>query len=180
MQLPYRWNLRRLNPGFTLDIGCGAGRNLVNLGGRGVGIDHNPYFVEIAKSRGLSAFTVDEFRDSSFNVADSFDSILLAHVAEHMTEQEATALLRDYLYLLKPEGQAILITPQEFGYRSDPTHVQFLDFEALVRIASNAGLIPLREFCFPFPRLFGRVFKYNEFVSVSKKPSRDSTTSKMA
>src|SRR5215468_2590796 len=64
VQAPYRWNLRRLSPGFTLDIGCGIGRNLLHLAGDGVGIDHNAHSVEIARSRGLAAFTPGEFQAS--------------------------------------------------------------------------------------------------------------------
>ncbi len=48
VQAPYRWNIRRLDLGFTLDVGCGIGRNLVHLGGQGVGIDHNPDSIEAA------------------------------------------------------------------------------------------------------------------------------------
>jgi 2-polyprenyl-3-methyl-5-hydroxy-6-metoxy-1,4-benzoquinol methylase len=170
LQAPYRWNLRRLKPGFTLDIGCGLGRNLINLNGHGIGIDHNPHSVEIARTYGLQAFLPEEFQQSSFNQLKSFDSLLLSHVAEHMTAPEAVRLLTDYLPLLKPQGQVILITPQESGYRSDPTHVQFMDFAILRDIIREAGLSPVGEFSFPFPRLFGRWFTYNEFISVSKKP----------
>ena len=53
VQAPYRWNLRRLELGFTLDVGCGIGRNLLHFEGRGVGIDHNPASVDVARSRGL-------------------------------------------------------------------------------------------------------------------------------
>ena len=169
VQAPYRWNLRRLNPGFTLDIGCGLGRNLAHLNGEGVGVDHNARSVEIAKSRGLRAFVTDEFQKSPFNSPGRFDSLLLAHVAEHMTESEVTALLKTYIHLVKPGGQVIIITPQESGYQSDPTHVQFMDFECLRRVVQESGLVPVKEYSFPFPRAFGRLFKYNEFVSVSKK-----------
>jgi 2-polyprenyl-3-methyl-5-hydroxy-6-metoxy-1,4-benzoquinol methylase len=169
-QAPYRWNLRRLNPGFALDIGCGLGRNLVNLNGNGVGIDHNKRSVEIARSRGLQAFTPDDFQKSPFNSPGRFDSLLLSHVAEHMTEPEVVDLMKAHLHLVKPGGQVIVITPQESGYRSDPTHVQFLDFESLRSIVQRAGLVHMKEFSFPFPRAFGRLFKYNEFVCVSKKP----------
>jgi SAM-dependent methyltransferase len=169
-QAPYRWNLRRLKMGFTLDIGCGIGRNLINLDGNGIGIDHNPKSVEIAKPRGLQAFTADEFNKSPFNAPGRFDSILLSHVAEHMTEREAIALLKSYLHLAKPGGRAIIITPQEMGYRSDPTHVQFMDFQSLERIVSESGLALVKQYSFPFPRLFGRLFKHNEFISVSRKP----------
>ena len=64
----------------------------------------------------------------------------------------------------------IFITPQERGYRSDPTHVRFLDFEDLREAAGETGLALVRESSFPFPRFAGRWFAYNEFVSVSVKP----------
>ena len=169
VQAPYRWHLRHLNLGFALDIGCGLGRNLVNLNGHGVGIDHNSDLIEIARSRGLNAFDPKEFRESPFNAPNRFDSILLAHVVEHMTEREAAKLLDDYLHVLKPRGRVILITPQESGYRSDPTHVQFMDFEALRRIACAARLVHVKEYTFPLPRFSGHFFRHNEFVSVSKK-----------
>lgn len=169
VQAPYRWHLRGLNPGFTLDLGCGLGRNLINLRGNGVGIDHNPHSVEIARSRGLRAFTPPEFQESLFNKAHRFDSILLSHVAEHLMEREVVELMASHIPLLKPSGQVIVICPQDYGYRSDPTHVQFLDFTKLRAIACQAGLIPVREYSFPLPHVFGHLFKYNEFVSISKK-----------
>jgi SAM-dependent methyltransferase len=82
VQLPYRWNVRRLKLGFTLDIGCGLGRNLLHLRGNGVGIDHNPASVEVARSRGLKAFLPDEFSRTDFNYENTFDSILVAHVID--------------------------------------------------------------------------------------------------
>jgi len=169
VQAPYRWNLRRLRLGFTLDVGCGIGRNLINLEGHGVGIDHNRDFVEIARTRGLQAFTPEAFRASPFNAPERFESILLAHVVEHMTEDEATRLLSGYLPCLKRHGRVVLITPQEAGYRSDPTHVQFMNFDALRRMAGAAGLTPVREYSFPFARPAGRYFRHNEFVSISRK-----------
>jgi len=169
VQAPYRWNLRRLNPGFTIDIGCGLGRNLLHLNGNGIGIDHNQHAVTIARSRGLQAFTTEDFKESEFNRVELFDSILLSHVAEHLTEREVVELLKAYLPLLRPNGQVIIICPQDYGYRSDPTHIQFLDFGSLRIIARQAGLMPVKEYSFPFPRVFGHLFKYNEFVTVSRK-----------
>ncbi|MEK6303878.1 MAG: class I SAM-dependent methyltransferase [Acidobacteriota bacterium] len=170
VQAPYRWNLRRLELGFTLDIGCGLGRNLKHLGGRGVGIDHNRASIEFARARGLDAYVPDEFELTKFNRPGSFDSLLLAHVVEHMTEQDAVGLLQRYERLLKPNGRVVLITPQQRGFDSDPTHVHFTDFEALRRIAKRCGLATLKQYSFPLPLVFGRVFKYNEFVSISVKP----------
>ncbi len=53
VQAPYRWNLRRLKLGNVLDVGCGIGRNLMHLDPGSVGIDHNPYSIEVARQRGL-------------------------------------------------------------------------------------------------------------------------------
>jgi SAM-dependent methyltransferase len=169
VQAPYRWNLQKLNPGYTLDIGCGIGRNLMYLHGRGIGIDHNLQSVEIANSRGLTAFTPETFTGSGFDVPDSFDTILLAHVAEHMTEEQGVKLLEEYIHFLKPTGRLIVITPQEAGYRSDDTHVEFIDFAKIRNIAGKLNLSVTREYSFPFPRLAGNIFTYNEFVSISTK-----------
>jgi 2-polyprenyl-3-methyl-5-hydroxy-6-metoxy-1,4-benzoquinol methylase len=170
VQAPFRWNLVRLDPGFTLDIGCGIGRNLAHLSGRGVGVDTNAHCVDAAKARGLTAFTPEEFRRSEeFNRPGRFDSVLFAHVAEHMTEAEAFALLQEYENLIRTDGRLILIAPQEAGFRSDATHVEFMDFERLSRISDRLGFQPERAFSFPFPRPLGRLFTYNEFVVVSRK-----------
>ncbi len=169
VQAPYRWNLRRLKPGFTLDIGCGIGRNLINLQGKGVGIDHNLNSVQIARQRGLISFTPEEFQNSEFNRPQQFDSILLAHVAEHMSQNEVIELLQEYIHLLKSKGKLIVITPQEVGYRSDPTHVELMNFSKLRNIARQLGFTILKEYSFPFPRILGHLFIYNEFVSVSYK-----------
>jgi hypothetical protein len=44
-----------------------------------------------------------------------------------------------------------------------------MSFAGVRRIATQAGLPPVRESSFPFPRRFGRRFKSNEFISVSQK-----------
>lgn len=168
VQAPYRWNLRRLNPGFVLDIGCGIGRNLMHLNGRGIGIDHNEESVRFARELGLNAFTPEEFEKTD-HFHCRFDSLLLAHVAEHMTKQEVLQLLERYIHLVKPGGKLIMITPQEAGYKTDHTHVEFMDFDKLRDINKHLGLTILHEFSFPFPRIAGRFFIYNEFVTVSRK-----------
>jgi len=170
VQAPYRWNLRRLRPGFTLEVGCGIGRNLEHLDGNAVGLDLNPFSVAEARRAGLGAFTPAEFRASSWCRPGVFDSLLLSHVAEHMRREELLALLRQHLVYVRPGGLLILVTPQEVGFRSDPSHVEFLDLAALRSVAETLGLEPVRDYSFPFPRFFGRLFVYNEFVSVSRRP----------
>jgi 2-polyprenyl-3-methyl-5-hydroxy-6-metoxy-1,4-benzoquinol methylase len=170
VQAPFRWNLRRLEPGATLEVGCGIGRNLRHLGPGSVGVDTNPYCVHAAREAGCTAFTPDEFRASTHFRLASVDTLLLAHVVEHMTEAEAAALVREYAPLVRPNGRLILIAPQEAGFRSDTTHVELMDFGRLKAIAARAGFTPERTYSFPFPRVAGRWFTYNEFVLLSRKP----------
>lgn len=169
MQAPYRWNLRRRNLGRVLDIGCGIGRNLEHLDGNGIGVDHNAASVDIARSRGLAAFTVADFHASEHARVAAFDSLLLAHVIEHVSEQQAVVIVREYLDYLRPGGQVVLICPQEKGYPTDPTHVRFCGFPELRQLAELLELRVSKQYSFPFPRLAGKVFAYNEFVVVARK-----------
>ena len=169
VQRPYRWNVRRLNLGRVLDVGCGIGRNLSHLDGNAVGIDHNATSVQTARDRGLTAFTPAEFRGSRFDVEGGFDALLLAHVVEHVSYDVGLQLLREYLPLLRPGGRVVLICPQERGWATDATHVRFVDFDDLARLIRDAGLRQERHYSFPFPRLAGRFFPYNEFVAIAGK-----------
>ena len=172
VQAPYRWNLRRHDLGRTLDVGCGIGRNLATLGAGSVGVDHNAASVQIARSRGLDALTVEEWERSDLRRAEAFDGLLLAHVVEHMTVEDARALLRDYLPYLRPGGRVLMICPQERGYASDETHVRFTDGDALAALAQDVGLVADGWSSFPFPRWAGRAFTYNEFCATAIKPPR--------
>jgi SAM-dependent methyltransferase len=170
VQAPYRRNIRRLEPGFVLDVGCGLGRNLRHLDGHGVGVDHNADAVEACRARGLAVFTPDEFRASEHARPEQFDSLLLAHVVEHLTEEDGHALVAEYLPYVQRTGRVILICPQRAGFRSDDTHVTYYDRAGLVRFAEESGLEPEAPRSFPFPTVAGLVFPYNETVVVARRP----------
>jgi 2-polyprenyl-3-methyl-5-hydroxy-6-metoxy-1,4-benzoquinol methylase len=155
-----------MRPGFVLDIGCGIGRNLGHLNGHGVGVDHNPTSVAACVSAGLTAFSPGDFEQSRYAASDTFDTVLLAHVIEHMTESEAHDLVSTYVAYLRPGGRVILITPQERGQASDSTHVRFIDHTAVHGLAGQLGLDVVALRSFPLPRVAGRVFTYNETVAV--------------
>lgn len=164
VQRPYRRNLQRMSLGACLDVGCGVGRNLVALGDGSVGVDHNATAVALCRSRGLTAFTPEEFH--RVGRLGSFDSLLVAHVLEHLDVDAADALLADYLPYLRAGGRIVVLTPQEVGQRSDLTHVRFVDHEAVRAHAARHGLTVWTTASFPFPRWAGRIFVYNEFVTV--------------
>lgn len=169
VQAPYRWNLRRLHPGYTLDVGCGIGRNLAHLRGNGVGVDHNAASVAEARARGLTAYTPEEFAATPEARAGGFDSLLVAHVLEHLDAHTGRELLATYLPAVREGGRVIVITPQEAGFRSDATHVRFVDPAAIELLLAEQGWRVVGRQSFPFPRIVGRLFAYNEFVVVGER-----------
>ena len=165
-QRPYRWNLRHLHPGFTLDVGCGIGRNLGHLDGNGVGVDHNAECVALCRSSGFAAYSPEEFVASDAAQQGGFDSLLLAHVVEHLGADETDQLVSRYLPYVRPGGRVIVITPQERGQASDVTHVRFVDESQVREMAQRLGLSVDSVRSFPLPRVAGRFFTYNETVAV--------------
>lgn len=170
VQAPYQWNLRRLALGRALDIGCGIGRNWRSLGAGSVGIDHNEHSVAYCIEQGFEAYTPDDFLKKFSPQSASFDSLLIAHVFEHLTAEQDLGILKQYLPYLRAGGRIVIITPQEAGYASDASHVEFMPFEKVGEIVNKAGLKVEKCYSFPFPRLVGKLFKYNEFVFVASKP----------
>jgi 2-polyprenyl-3-methyl-5-hydroxy-6-metoxy-1,4-benzoquinol methylase len=170
VQAPYRWNVRRLfGDREVLDVGCGIGRNLGHLAPHGVGVDHNEHSVRICREHGLTAFTVEEFGRSEYARPGRFGGLLAAHLVEHMPRPDAVKILAGYLEHLAPGGRVVLICPQERGYASDSTHVEFTDLDGLADVATQLGLSVDRRMSFPLPRFAGKLFVYNEFVLVATK-----------
>ena len=170
VQRPYRWNLHRQGLGRTLDVGCGIGRNLGNLGGDSVGVDHNAESIAECRARGFEAYTSEEWAASpDVAVPESFEGLLFAHVIEHVEPEHWEGLVSTYLPFLAPGGTVMFICPQEKGYATDSTHVHFTDGDDLADLARRVGLTVEKNFSFPFPRFAGRVFPYNEFCVVARK-----------
>ena len=169
-QAPYRWNLRRLGLGYVLDVGCGIGRNLGHLDGNGVGVDLSPTSIAEARGRGFTAYTAEEFPTCPDAQPERYDSLLFAHVLEHMAHAEASDLVGQHLPYLRRGGTVVIIVPQEAGFASDPTHVEFVDREAIKDIEDTHGLNSVRLYSFPFPPAVGKTFLHNETIGISRKP----------
>jgi SAM-dependent methyltransferase len=169
VQRPYRRHIQRLDLGFMLDVGCGFGRNLIHHRGHGIGIDINVARLARCHAAGLIAYTPEEFAATPYGTGAAFDTLLFSHVLEHMREADARALVAKYIPRLRSGGRAVFITPQEAGFRSDPTHVEFVDIAKLEDFARTAGLTPEKNYSFPLARAVGRWFRYNEFVVIARK-----------
>ncbi len=168
VQAPYRCKLRTMvGDRAVLDVGCGIGRNLANLAAGSVGVDHNAHSVRHCRELGLTAFTPDEFHASPHAAPGSFDAMLAAHLVEHLDRDTALTVLGEYLPFLRPGAVVVVITPQERGYASDATHVRFCGFDEVAELCTTLGLRVRSRESFPFPRLAGKVFRYNEFVTVA-------------
>jgi 2-polyprenyl-3-methyl-5-hydroxy-6-metoxy-1,4-benzoquinol methylase len=167
---PYRRKVRRLAKGRVLDIGCGIGRCLDFVRPRGVGVDPNASAVVACREKGHRAYRPEEFGVvyGSREPDRQFDSLLCAHVLEHLDETTGVELIRTYLPHLAPGGRVILITPQERGQRSDTTHVRFMDDDALTRLADRCGLVIDKMSSFPLSRSSGKWFIYNETITVAR------------
>lgn len=164
---PYRWNVRRLCRGRVLDVGCGIGRNLSFLGDpKNVGVDHNVDALGIAKLSGHTVFTPGEFESLDALTRGDFDTLLLSHVLEHLSVDDARGMLTSYIKFLRSGGRVVLICPQERGYASDSTHVTYFDEDSLTTLAAQHSHQGSHYFSFPFPRRFGNAYIYNEHIFV--------------
>lgn len=168
VQRPYRANLQKVCEGEVLEIGCGIGRNLRNLQGRILGVDPDTASIALAKAAGLNAMTIDEFEEMQRTAPRTFGTLLFSHVLEHVTDEENDALFAQYLPYLAPRGRVVIECPQEVGYRSDATHVAWMDFPAIARRLQRNGITVEREYSYPFPRVVGKVFIYNQFVTLGR------------
>jgi SAM-dependent methyltransferase len=136
--------LRRLSrPGLALDIGSAGGGNTKVLQARGwhvVAADHSAAAVEVARSRGLTAFRADArelpVRSGSCDLMVAFD------VLEHIDE--------DYLVtgemarVLKPGGTALIAVPCDMSLWSAHDeavgHVRRYSQASLRQVVQRAGL----------------------------------------
>lgn len=168
VQRPYRANLQKVCEGEVLEIGCGIGRNLRNLQGRILGVDPDTASIAVAKAAGLNAMTIDEFEEMQRTSPRTFGTLLFSHVLEHVTDEENDALFAQYLPYLAPRGRIVIECPQEVGYRSDATHIAWMDFPAIARRLERNGITVEREYSYPFPRVVGKVFIYNQFVTLGR------------
>jgi 2-polyprenyl-3-methyl-5-hydroxy-6-metoxy-1,4-benzoquinol methylase len=140
--------------GRLLEIGCGAGDQLLTLKKAGwtvFGVDFDPDAVDTAKSRGLTV-SLGDVRDMDF-ADQSFDAIVMGHVIEHV--YDPVDLLRECRRLICPGGLIVVVTPNavSIGHQTfkeswrglePPRHMVVFTPKALRLAFRLAGIDPER------------------------------------
>ena len=163
---PHRQHVRYLCRGRSvLELGCGAGRNLIYLNRSDCyGVDHNEAAISYCKSRGLNAAT--SVSDLGLAPDHRFGVLLMAHLLEHLTFDDAVAMVKSHLDLLEPDARIIVMTPQEKGQTHDSSHVTYFGPRELDHLAELTNVRPLKKYSFPLPSVFGKILYFNENVFV--------------
>ncbi|WP_454021059.1 class I SAM-dependent methyltransferase [Azospirillum sp. Marseille-Q6669] len=133
-----------------LEVGCGAGPNLVWLAERGIkasGIDISPAALELARrnfqARGLTERLASLEHGSATALpfpAGQFDGVLESCVFQHLTREDRKAAFAEVARVLKPGGLFV-------GYMLSDRHTTYLDHRGdqnptdpgTVRLESQAG-----------------------------------------
>jgi 2-polyprenyl-3-methyl-5-hydroxy-6-metoxy-1,4-benzoquinol methylase len=143
--------LRWLPGGELLDVGCGAGAQLVamrQLGWRVAGVDLDPRAVEMAKrlhDLDVRQGTLEQQRFPP----DRFDAVTVSHTIEHV--HDPLGLVRECGRVLKPGGRLVVVTPNadSLGRKrlgpswiglQPPRHLYLFSCATLRRLAERAGL----------------------------------------
>lgn len=153
------------NPRRVLDIGCGKGVVLGQLGRRGcvtVGIDKNEERIALARrlhpGGRFEVMSADELVRERLG-EQPFDLVISTEVVEHLSDPGALA--RGCFAALRPGGRAIVSTPYHgwlknvliaatgrFDHHVDPLspdgHVKFWSRRTLGRLLTTAGFVNLR------------------------------------
>lgn len=105
------------NGGWLLDVGCGRGRYLGQLVGRGftyVGLDSSKEMLKIAKNKacrraGSSFFLIQGNAEHLPFVDSFFDSVICIDVLHHFTNKDSRKyVVRELARVLKPDGEIVI------------------------------------------------------------------------
>lgn len=132
--------VRRLNLApsqLLLDVGCGYGRKMEWLIGKGVrcrGVDINPQLVSAAQRKGLDCITAQQFTSTK----DLYSAMLMSHIIEHFSPEQLHPFMDLYLDRLCSGGHLIICTPSLWSqFYSDFDHVRPYDPAAIESVFSD-------------------------------------------
>ena len=146
--------------GYVLDIGCGLAPYLARYTDISLGIDACEANVGVCRRKGIQTIWADV---NAFVQEKAFDTVLLAHVLEHLSEPNR-ALENAYLST-KIGGRIIVIVPGLVsflvGLNNLVGHKQFINEQYVDYYLLRKGCRKLKSYTFP-PFGFPYFSKYQE------------------
>ena len=150
-----------LRPGTLVEIGCGDGALLAELGARGVapvldGFELSPPAAEIARERGVARH-IEVFDGHDVPAEDgAYDLAILSHVLEHVPEpmsllREAARVAPAVLVEVPLEDNRSARRDEKREEAARIGHIQFLDRAAVHALIRVAGLTVAAELSDPLP-----------------------------
>jgi len=152
-----------LRPRSLVEIGCGDGALLAELGARGLapvldGFELSPPAAELARARAIPGARTIEAYDGEHVPAgdDAYDLAVLSHVLEHVPQpapllREAARVAPAVLVEVPLEANRSAARPAKRQEAARIGHVQFLDRAAVHRLAAEARLAVAAELTDPLP-----------------------------
>lgn len=171
--------LRHLEKGRLLDIGCGEGvllEEAKSLGFDVTGVDYSEYAVEVCHKKNLNAICLDiESQELPFN--EEFDIVIAAEIIEHLFDYYR--FLASVNNCLKEEGLLFLTTPNSSWFvcrvlyllGKTPTeidslqHIRFFSLSYLLRLCRDQGFKLEKNLAYASFPFIKNSFKVPSFLS---------------
>lgn len=158
--------------GAALDMGCGPGQLLSRLPTGSKGLEVNRAAVQHAREKGLDvdAYDPDTDRYQLRSVsAGRFGTLIMSHVLEHLAAPEEAIRGLAASALRLGMRRLVFIVPGLKGYRSDDTHLTFIDLAYLRErhLLELEGWVCSGWHYFPINvRWIGRYFTHHELTVI--------------
>ena len=133
----------------VVDLGCGRGELLQLLTEHGInayGVDLEPDFVDLVRSKGIRAVQQDIQAHLSELAVGEVDGIVISHVVEHLKSSQIYALVQRAADLLSTGGTLVVETPNpesllagSINFHRDPTHRRPVHPDTLAFLCESAG-----------------------------------------
>jgi SAM-dependent methyltransferase len=152
-----------LQPGTLVEIGCGDGALLAELGARGLaptldGFELSPPAAELARARTIiGARRIEAYDGEHVPAPDgAYDLAVLSHVLEHVEDpapllREAARVAPAVLVEVPLEANRSAARPAKRAEAARIGHIQFLDRAAVHALVASAGLEVAAELTDPLP-----------------------------
>lgn len=158
--------------GPTIDFGCGAGQLLTRLPSGSLGLEVNPFLVEVLRKARLNIELYDPENDqfSLRNLTSNYyKTFVTTHVLEHFPNAaQKWRILLNSCHRLGIQ-RVIMVVPGVKGFHADPTHKTFIDRSYLEQesLLNCQGYVATKIQYFPVNlAIIGNYFTFHEFKVV--------------